>query len=134
MSTNCSRTSVHKTSLLYKCRTLRNVHGRNITKVRLFELCAKYVQTVTVQVYTKLVYWLIMKGMYKDRTLRNVHGQNITKVRLFELCAKYVQTVTVQVYTKPVYCTSVSKNCVQTGWHKEKFSFGDTQTHLTLYF
>ena len=36
--------------------------------------------------YTKLVYWLIMKGMYMDRTLRNVHGQNITKARLFQLC------------------------------------------------
>ena len=128
--------------------TSRNVHGRNITKVI---GCVNYVQNMyklvlykctqnqfTVQVYTKLVYWLIMKGMYKDRTLRNVHGRNVTKVRLFELCAKYVQTVTVQVYTKLVYCTSVSKNCVQTGWHKEKFSFGDThthtQTHLTLHF
>ena len=99
-------TTVHKTSLLYKCTQ----------------------NQFTVQVYTKLVYWLRMKGMYKDRTLRNVHGRNITKVRLFELCAKYVQTVTVQVYTKLVYCTSVSKNCVQTGWHKEKFSFGDRHT------
>ena len=37
-------------------RTSRNVHGRNITKVRLCELCAKCVQTVTLQVYTKPVY------------------------------------------------------------------------------
>ena len=37
-------------------RTSRNVHGRNITKVRLCELCAKCVQTVTVQVHTKPVY------------------------------------------------------------------------------
>ena len=112
-----------------------NIHGHNIKECsqtehhqgyRLCKLCAKCVQTVTVQVYTKLVYWLIMN---KDRTLRNVHGRNVTKVRLFELCAKYVQTVTVQVYTKLVYCTSVSKNCVQTGWHKEKFSFGDRHTH-----
>ena len=96
----------------------RNVHGRNITKARMCELCAKCVQTVTVQVYTNqftvqvytnLVYWLIMKGMYMDRTSRNVHGRNITKVRLCELCAKCVQTVTVQAYTKPVHCTSVYK-------------------------
>ena len=63
--------------------------------------------TVTVEVYTRLVFWLIMKGMYMDRTVR------ISKVRLCELCAKCVQTVTVQVYTKPVNCTSVYK----TGWH-----------------
>ena len=95
---------------MYKDRTLRNVHGRNITKVRLFELCAKYLQIVTVQVYTKPVYctsvhktsslckctqnqftvqvytkpvyWLIVKRMYMDRTiLRNVKGRNITKVK-----------------------------------------------------
>ena len=38
-------TSVHITSLLYKCTQ----------------------NQFTVQVYTKLFYWLIMKGMYKDR-------------------------------------------------------------------
>ena len=52
-----------------------NIHGHNIKECsqtehhhgyRLCKLCAKYVQTVTVQVYTKLVYWLIMKGMYMD--------------------------------------------------------------------
>ena len=41
---------------MYMDRTLRNVHGRNIAKVRLSELCSKYVQTVTVQVNTKPVY------------------------------------------------------------------------------
>ena len=39
-------TSLHKTSLLVNNE--RNVHGQNITKVRLYELCAKCVQTVTV--------------------------------------------------------------------------------------
>ena len=116
-------TSTHKTSLLVNNE--RNVHGRNITKVRLYDLFAKCVQNVnvqlytnqltvqvytnqlTVQVYTKPVYCtsvhktsLIMKGIYMDRRSRNVHGRNITKVRLCELCAKYLQTVTVQVYTK----------------------------------
>ena len=52
-------TSLHKTILLYKCtqnqftvhktnllvNNERNVHGRNITKVRLCELCAKCVHT-----------------------------------------------------------------------------------------
>ena len=37
--------------------TLRNVHGQNITKVRLYELCSKCVQAVTVQVYTGPVYY-----------------------------------------------------------------------------
>ena len=41
---------------MYMDRTFRNVHGRNITKVRLCEQCAKCAKTVTVQVYTKPVY------------------------------------------------------------------------------
>ena len=37
---------------------------------------------LTVQVHTKLVYSLIMKGMYMERTiLRNVQGRNIIKVK-----------------------------------------------------
>ena len=83
----------------------------------------------------------------------NIHGHNIKECsqtehhqgyRLCKLCAKCVQTVTVQVYTKLVYCTSVSKNCVQTGWHiKGEIQFWGqththththTQTHLTLHF
>ena len=74
---------------------LRNVHGQKIKKVQVSQKQFLYNCTqnqFTVQVYTKLVYWLIMKGMYMDRTLlRNVHGRNITKVQ--------------QLYTKPLYYT-----------------------------
>ena len=30
--------------------------------------------------YTKPVYWLIMKGMYIDKTSRNAHGRNISRL------------------------------------------------------
>ena len=79
----------------------------------------KYTQNqLTVQLYTKPVYWLMMKGMYMDRTSRNVHGRTITKVRLCELCAKCVQTVTVQVYTKLVDCTHVHKTSLWYKWNQ----------------
>ena len=58
-------------------RTLRNVHGRYITKVRLCELCAKCVQTVTVQVYTKPVYYT---SLYK--TVCKLVGISLNKLRL----------------------------------------------------
>ena len=57
-------------------RTLRNVHGRNITKVRLYELCAKCVQTVSVQVYTNPVNYT---SVYK--TVRKLVGININKLK-----------------------------------------------------
>ena len=77
---------------------LRNVHGRNITKVQVSQNQFLYKNQFTIQVYTKLVYWLIMIGMYMDRTiLGNVQGQNITKVKavqtMCKMSAKCVQTV-----------------------------------------
>ena len=76
---------------------LRNVHGWNMycSTVVLYK-CTQ--NQFTVQVYTKLVYWLIMKGMYMDRTiLRNVQGWNITKGKavqtMCKMCGKCVQTV-----------------------------------------
>ena len=69
-------TSVHNTSFLGNNE--RNVHGRNITKVRLCELCAKCVQTVTVQVYTEPVYCTsVHKASLLVNNERNVQGQNI---------------------------------------------------------
>ena len=89
---NC--TSVHKTSLLVYNE--RNGHVQNIKECswtvyyqgyRLCELCAKCVQTVTVQVYTKPVYSIsvhktsFFTSVHKTSLLvnneRNVHGQNI---------------------------------------------------------
>ena len=58
-------------------RTLRNVHGWNITKVRLCELFAKCVQTVTVQVYTKPVY---CTSVYK--TVCKLVGISLNKLKV----------------------------------------------------
>ena len=92
-----------------------NIHVHNIKECsrtehhqgyRLCKLCAKCVQTVTVQVYTKLVYWLIMKGMYMDRTLlRNVHGRNITKVQVSQ--NQFLYNCTQNQFT--IHYTSVHK-------------------------
>ena len=46
-------------------RASRNVHGQNITKVRPCDLCAKCVQTVTVQVYTKPVYCTVQNKHFE---------------------------------------------------------------------
>ena len=95
--------SVHITSILYKCIQnqftvqvyTKPVYCKSVHKTSLWYKCIQ--NQFTVQVYTKpvhrasvhkisfctkLVYWLIMKGMYIDRTIiRNVQGRNITKVK-----------------------------------------------------
>ena len=61
--------------------------------------------------YTKAVYWLIMKGMYMDRTiLRNVQGRNITK-------GKAVKTICKMCANCEQAECKLCANCVQTGWH-----------------
>ena len=62
---------------MYMDRTSRNVHGRNITKVRLCELCAKCVETVTLQVYTKPVY---CTSVYK--TVCKLVGISLNKLKV----------------------------------------------------
>ena len=124
-------TAVHKTSLLYKCTQ----------------------NQFTVQVYTKLVYWLIMKGMYMDRTLlRNVHGRNITKVQVSQNQFLYnctqnqftihytsvhktslVNWFCVPLYSQLVLCTlflSLLSSKVVLGTHTHTHT--DRQTHLTF--
>ena len=109
--------SVLKTSLLckYTQSVTKSVSLQQYTKPVLLYKCLQ--NQFTVQVYTKLVYWLIMKGMYMDRTiLRNVQGWNITKIRavqtMCKMCnvCKICTKFTVHVYKKPVYHTSVQKN------------------------
>ena len=58
-------------------RTSMNVHGQNIAKVRLCELCTKCVQTVTLQVYTKLVY---CTSVYK--TVCKLVGISLNKLKV----------------------------------------------------
>ena len=76
----------------------------------LYELCAKCVQTVTVQVYTKPVYCTsVHKTSLLVNNERNVHGQNVTKECTWTEHYKGTTTVhktiilyTIQVYTKLV--------------------------------
>ena len=69
--------TVHKTSLKYKCTQ----------------------NQFTVQVYTKLVYWLIMNGMYMDRTLQRYKFHTIS---FSTTVHKTSLLYTIQVYTKLV--------------------------------
>ena len=62
---------------MYMDRTSRNVHGWNITKVRLCKLCTKCEQTVTVQVYTKPVY---CTSVYK--TVCKLVGISLNKLKV----------------------------------------------------
>ena len=73
---------------MYMDRTiLRNVHGQNITKIRVVQTMCKMCTKFTVQMYKKPVYYT------------SVH-----KTSLPYKCAQ--NQFTVQVYTKPVYCSS----------------------------
>ena len=98
-------TSVHKTSLLYKCTQSQ----------------------FTVQVYTKPVYctsvhkWLIMKGMYMDRTLlRNVDGRNITKVKAVQTMCKMCSKCVLTVYLLCANCVQAACKLVGSSLNKLK--------------
>ena len=85
MQTVCKLKKVKssQTSLLYNCQKIsfsklytKPVYSTSIHKNSVLYKCTQ--KQFTVQVYTELVYWLIMNGMYRDRTLQRYKCHKIS--------------------------------------------------------